>query len=152
MTNGLLAFGVVAAIVLCCGCILAFMIMRGAWNRQERESLTSQDLTALEESAVLLVEQLKAEADRGIVEIERRCESLRELIREADDRIARLSDLPEHVRPVRPQPSQDGRQIVEMLESGMDSAEIARSLRLTIGEVDLLLNVQRSTLNAQRSS
>jgi len=146
MANGIFAFAVVASMVLCCGCILAVMIMRAAWTRRERETLTSQDLTALEESAVLLVEQLKAEADRGITEIERRCASLRVLIEEADDRISRLSDLSDHVRQVRPQPKEvsDRRQVIELAENGMVCADIAKSLGLTLGEVDLMLGLAKA--------
>jgi len=147
MTTGIFAFCVVASIVLCCGGIFALTIMREAWARHGRETLTSLDLTALEESAVLLVEQLEAEADRGITEIERRCASLRELIEQADCRISHLSDLSDRVREVRPQPEaiSDGRQVIQLAENGMDCTDIAKSLGLTLGEVDLMLSVQRSS-------
>lgn len=147
MATGLFAFCVVAALVLLCGGIFAVNIMRAGWTRREREALTSLDLSALEESAVLLVEQLKAEADRGIDEIERRCASLRELIEQADRKISVLSDLSDSVRPVRPQPQElsSALQVTTLAENGMHCSDIARSLGLTLGEVDLMLNLQRSS-------
>lgn len=148
MSNGWFIFSIIASIVVCTGCILAVAIMRAAWAHSQREALTSGDLRALEESAVLLIEQMRSEADRGLAELEERSSRLRELIAEAD---ARLGALRQASVPI---PSQvidsdhltlesraERRRVLELASSGMDCAEIARVTGLGCGEVKLMLGL-----------
>jgi len=88
--NGWLVFGLVASIVICCGFILAVQILRAAWAQREREALSASDLRAVEESAVLLVERLRSEADRAILELDERLDALQKLVQEADAKLQTL--------------------------------------------------------------
>jgi len=145
MSSGWFVFTVVASIVICAGSILAAAIMRAAWAHNRHEALTSSDLRALEESALLLIQQLKSEADRGIAELEERSSRLRSLIEEAD---VRLRALHESVRsvpaPIASDASVDRSQVLELASSGMDCTEIARATGLGCGEVKLMLGLAKA--------
>lgn len=146
MSNDWFVFTVVASIVICTGSVLAAAIMRAAWAHNRREALTSSDLRALEESALLLIQQMRSEADRGIAELEERSSELRALIEKAD---ARLEALRESPIPVLDQPaiaaeSMDRSQVMELASSGMDCADIARATGLGCGEVKLMLGLAKA--------
>jgi hypothetical protein len=149
MTGGWFVFTLVGGIVLCSGVAIAVMIMRAAWAEREKESLTSSDLRALEESAVLLIEQLKSEADRGIAELDKRCAALRDLITEADRKIDTLSELgsianlPDEacVRAFDTGLGADARRVIELSSSGMSAVEIARVTGLDCADVNLALSL-----------
>ncbi len=88
MNEGWLVFCFVAAIVLCSGCILTAAIMRAVSIQRQREALIADDLRAIEESTVFLIEQLRSETDRMISEVERQKRMLADLIAEADRRLS----------------------------------------------------------------
>ena len=156
MTNGWFAFAVVASTVLCAGVILAAVIMRAAWAQRERESLSVSDLRAVEESAILLIEQLRSEADRAVSEADSRLATLREALAELDKKlegpkarrlIRKLSASEcgketKHTLQSTPRPISPGRQqILELASSGMDSANIAKATGLDCAEVNLALRI-----------
>jgi hypothetical protein len=66
------------------------VLLRAAWAQKEREALSSDDLTMLEESAVLLIEQLKEETDQRLTELRDYTVRLETLLHEADARITEL--------------------------------------------------------------
>ncbi len=152
MSSGWFVFTIVTSIVICTASILAVAIMRAAWASSQREALTSADLRALEESALLLVEQMRAEADRVLAESAERSAALRELIDEADAKLRALREasasIPSQIiadEQVASQSRQslDRRRVLELAESGMDCAEIARMTGLQCGEVRLMLGLAR---------
>lgn len=156
MASGWLVFTMVGCIIIFCGIILAAVILRAAWAQKERDALTSSDLRALEESALLLVEQLKSEADRGIDELDRRCVILRELLTEADKRVDLLRSLnsglpaftdetPREVCKLTSELDSNVRRdpdfILQLYSAGMDAAGIAKSTGLDCAEVNLILSL-----------
>ena len=155
MATGWIVFALIGCVVICSGIIVAVAILRAAWAHKERESLTSSDLTALEESAVLLVEQLKTEADRGIEELDKRIQTLSHLITEADTKIHILSELstpdivPDASEPlavsliptISGEP--DTKIIIEMSEKGMTSAEIAKATGVDCAVVNFVISLGR---------
>jgi len=155
MVNGWFVFTLVASIVICCGFALAVVIMRASWASKEREALTSSDLRALEESALVLIDQLKSEADNGISELDRRCAELKELISEADRKISELKNLsmvkpriahemiPDEVCIDDTKINDSRRKVLALASSGMDSADIARATGLDCAEVKLILNLEK---------
>lgn len=162
MSSGWFVGGVVTCIVIVCGVILSCVLMRAAWAQREKEALSSTDLRALEESAMILVEQIKTEADRGIAELDDRCEKLRKLISEADEKLESLryltalsvensSDMIPCVDLSEPANASerlvDKTQIMELASNGMNSAEIARVLGLDCAEVNLVLSLCKTQLN-----
>ncbi len=146
MSSGWFVFTVVASIVICAGSILATAIMRAAWAHHRNEALTSSDLRALEESALLLIQQIKSEADRGIAELDERSSQLRSLIEKADARLKALheSALPVFDHPATPIGSVDRGQVMELASSGMDCTDIARATGLGCGEVKLMLGLAKA--------
>ncbi|MDH7481927.1 MAG: hypothetical protein QHH26_08150 [Armatimonadota bacterium] len=88
MSEGWFTFCLVAAIILCSGCVLAAAIMRTVAIQRQREALITDNLRALEESTVFLIEQLRSETERMIAEVEQRREVLAELIAEFDKRLS----------------------------------------------------------------
>ena len=149
MSNGWLAFTVMAGIVLCSGFILAAAILRAAWMQREREALTSTDLRALEESALYLIEQLKSEADQSSMELDNRCAELKELIASADAKLAALKAvMPKEVCTVIRNPAEVNRsvnrsRILELASSGFDCAAIAKATGLDRAEVNLVLSLSK---------
>lgn len=145
MSSGWFVFTVVASIVICAGSILAAAIMRAAWVHNRREALTSSDLRALEESALILIEQIRSEVDRGIAELEERSSRLRSLIDEADNRFKALHESVGAVPdPIANNPSVDRDQVLELASSGMECTEIARATGLGCGEVKLMVGLSKS--------
>lgn len=155
MINGWFVFTLVACIVICCGFVLAIVIMRASWASREREALTSSDLRALEESALVLIDQLKSEADSGISELDRRCAELKELISEADKKISELRNAsmanPQIIRELIPDEvcindtkiDDSRKKVLALASSGMDSADIARTTGLDCAEVKLILSLEK---------
>ena len=152
MISGWFVFAVVACITLCTGCILAVALLRAAWTQREREALTSTDLRALEESAMMLIEQLRSEMDIGIEEVESSSRVLARLIEQADERISAIRGLkgvPLAVTPMSsaeagtPHQPADGRaqQVLAMAASGMATDEIARASGIGAAEVKLMLRL-----------
>lgn len=157
MTDGWLVLAVVAAIVICSGFIVAAAIMRAAWIRKERESLTSEDLRAVEESAMLLIEQLKSEADQAIGEMDSRSERLRELIAIADRKLTELqSSISEsgqtdsgaglQMRASEPNDGvenyhQTAERVLHLASTGLVCEEIAKTLGIEHAEVRLILGL-----------
>ncbi|MDO8586208.1 MAG: hypothetical protein Q7T82_04135 [Armatimonadota bacterium] len=157
MTNGLLAFAIVASIVVFAGLALAIAIMRAAWAQREREALSASDLRAVEESAMLLVEQLKSEAEHGVSELDRRCGELRRLLAEADSKLAELRSAAATVPPAEPeppaclpnhqpstinhQPSLNTDDILRMAETGLNPVDIAKATGLDCADVKVALKL-----------
>lgn len=147
MVNGWFVFAVVTCIVISCGFILALVLMRAAWAQRERESLSSDDLRVLEESAVLLIEQLKAEADQRLAAMEEYTKRIENLLLEADAKIAALN-APREIREYKPSipmsVSIDSdsnislRQFTERTSQDADCVEIARSSGMDCAEVKLM--------------
>lgn len=98
MNSGILVFVLVLSIVLSSGIIIAVVLMKMAWTRKEREALTSTDLSALEESTVVLIDQLRAELDDRIAAMDERCKQMAELTRQADVRIAAFNKMSSALR------------------------------------------------------
>lgn len=148
MSSGWFVFTIVTSIVVCTGSILAAVVMRAAWAHSQREALTSGDLRALEESALLLVEQMRSEADRGIAELEDRSARLRELLAEADRKLDALREasraVPSRVIASGAAASEsrtERSRVLELASTGMECAEIARVTGLGCGEVKLMLGL-----------
>jgi len=149
MVSGWFVFMIAACIVVCCGFVLGIALMRAAWAQREREALTTSDLRALEESAVLLIEQLRSEADRSMADLDRRCGDLQALIAEADRKIEALEAVVTTAGP-RPEPqtlpypsdpvSQRG-QVLKLSAAGMGPADIARATGLDRAQVSLILSL-----------
>jgi hypothetical protein len=89
--NQWIAFTALALMMLCSGIVILTVILRASWGRREKDSLTALDLRALEESALLLIDQLKTEADNAAAELDKRKEELRALII-ASDRILEIAN------------------------------------------------------------
>lgn len=172
MSSGWFVFMLIACITLCTGCVLAVALLRAAWSQREREALTSADLRALEESAVYLIEELKAEADRAANELSAavdRCAALQELTKAADERIAALREAEApygpyssyelestsrenaisapHHRPVQTNGDPTRRQILDLASSGVECAEIARLSGMGCAEVKLMLRLAGMRMN-----
>jgi hypothetical protein len=148
--NGWFVFALVAGIVVACGFALATTLMRAAWAQREREALTSSDLRALEESAVLLIEQIKAEADATVNELDKRRKSLSKLIKDADERLLALAEAEDRIArsvPVQESPSEEPSafgQVMELASEGMAPADIAKSTGLDCADVNLILSLNKS--------
>ena len=147
-----MAFAIVTCVVICTGVVLAIALLRQSWAQREREELTSSDLRAIEESALYLIDEIKAEADRAAEELDARCKLLAELTRSADEKIAVLEQM-QSLRggesPAEDSPDPVARettdpkiqQIIELASTGMDSPEIARVAGLDCAEVKLALRL-----------
>jgi hypothetical protein len=146
MVGGWFVFGVVACIVIGCGFVLAVSLLRAAWAQKEREALTSEDLRVLEESAVLLIDDLKTETDTRISRLDDYSKRIEGLLREADLRIVGLQKLVESQAATidragfmpRSSAGADFNQVNELLSRNVDCAEVARNLGLDCAEVKLI--------------
>jgi hypothetical protein len=125
--------------------------MRAAWAQKEREALTSNDLRALEESAMLLIDQLKTEADTAITEIDKRRKALSKLIKEADAKLAELAEAEARVASISPEPTSEPTaepaspavRILELAGAGMEAADIAKMTGIDCAEVNLVLSLNK---------
>ncbi|MEN6521618.1 MAG: hypothetical protein ABFD46_10785 [Armatimonadota bacterium] len=150
----------VTCIVICSGFVVAAAIMRASWASREREALTSTDLRALEESAMVLIDQLRTEADSGIGELDKRCAELKELILEADRKISQLKNIAAQshdimrnlsdevcvASPVIDSESEKNYiKALDLASKGMECAEIAKTVGLDAAEVNLILSLGLKT-------
>ena len=104
-------------------------------------------MRVLEESAVLLIEQLKAEADQRLAAMEEYTKRIENLLLEADAKIAALN-APREIREYKPSipmsVSIDSdsnislRQFTERTSQDADCVEIARSSGMDCAEVKLM--------------
>ena len=152
-----LVFAVVASIILVAVVVMAAAIMRAAWAQKEREALTSSDLRAVEESALLLIDQLREEADRSVSEMDQRRKKLCELIAEADARISEMKALGPDVqlplskavtestavlaRSDSRRRSIDKSEILRMASSGFGPVDIAKATGLDCADVKVALKL-----------
>lgn len=153
MASGWFVFAVVACIVMCTGCVLAFVMLKASWAQRQREALTTSDLRALEESALYLIDQLKSEVEQSMADLDARREALSQMIESSDRQIAVMKELLASVRAETPSPVgvvvadndllNDPRrqQILDLADSGMDCAEIAREAGVDCAEVKLMLRL-----------
>jgi hypothetical protein len=156
MSTGWFVFAVVGSMVMLSGFVVAIAILKAAWAQREREALTSSDLRALEESAVVLIEQLKSEIDERTSDLDKKTIELRMLIQQADMKLATIQrliasshstdarvgvDLPEIARDPR------DREIADLAAKGADCAEIARSSGMGCAEVKLMLHLANMESN-----
>jgi hypothetical protein len=135
-----LVFAVVASVIFVAVVVMAAAIMRAAWAQKEREALTSSDLRAVEESALLLIDQLREEADRSISEIDERRKELSELIVEADARISELKGLAPDVQLPLSKTLADSTAVLARSDSRrrtIDKSEILRMASSGLGPVDI---------------
>lgn len=165
--GGWIVFAIVGGIVICCGFMIAVAILKAAWAQRERESLTSSDLAALEESAVILIDNLKTEIDAGIAELDARRKDVARLIDEADRRLAaleRYGSITAHTEmPTILEESIDETEIdhdselrrrkaVELAACGLgNAAEIARASGIGAAEANLMLRLAKQKRTALSS-
>ena len=96
------------------------------------------------------VEELIDQLDRLAADIDRRLEAreqrLRELLAEADERIAALRRLEAGPRSAGAGPpgGQRTEEILRLCRQQLDPVEIARRVGMDVGEVELVLNLSRS--------
>jgi outer membrane murein-binding lipoprotein Lpp len=102
------------------------------------------------------VRDLMAQLDRLAAQLEGRLDACLEKVRaasaEADAKIARLQELGEGAageptgRPKRPIKISEaaGLEVMRLSRTGMDPVEIARQLKVDVGEVELVLSLQRA--------
>jgi hypothetical protein len=150
MNSGLFVFMLIGFIFLCAGIIISVVLFKMAWIRKEREALASTDLRVLEESAIILIEQMKSELDDRIAEIDKKSAHLAELTHQADARISAFNKLssaftnkPSHESSEKCTDNlpifsvNDGDSIPEAI----DCAELARSMDLSAAEVKLMMRL-----------
>jgi hypothetical protein len=163
MVNGWFVFAVVASIVLLSGVVIAVAILRAAWARRERESLTAEDLRAVEESAMILIEQLQSEADRAISEMNNRSEALHALLAEIDWKLEALTEASATVQLLpsstieqvacgdtakeEPAGCLTRQKVLELASGGLGYADIARTVGVDVAEVKLILSLERLAAN-----
>ena len=156
MSSGLSVFLIVCCVMLCAGLVVAIAIMRAFWAQKERESLTSSDLRAVEESAFVLIEQLKLQTDNAICELDSRCTALTDLIAEADKKLSVLETAAAsaiHAFPPSAE-AQEGsvsgkemEQVLKLAANGLDVPSIAKSTGLDCAAVNLVLNLGKMCIN-----
>ncbi|MCL6628126.1 MAG: hypothetical protein K6U00_00825 [Armatimonadetes bacterium] len=162
MNSGLVATLTVISIIFFTSLILAVSILRTAWIRREKELLTSMDLTALEESAVYLIEQLKAESNQAISDLDSRISRLESLLREADVRLSSLveataraqnlvndSNTSETADDFFASYGVDRTRVLALVSAGLDDTDIARITGLGLGEVRLMKKLVRTRVEEQ---
>jgi hypothetical protein len=147
MSDGWLAFAVIACIVICTGSILAVVVMRASLAQKEREMLTSSDLRALEESTLYLIDQLKSESEHAISELESRRLALAEVLDKTEKQTRTLKELLASAEnlalPSVEIPTEDPKRedVLSMAMAGVDSSEIARKAGIDCAEVKLMLRL-----------
>lgn len=151
MSSGLAATLTVIIIIFFTSLIFVVSIFRNAWIRREKELLTSMDLTALEESVVYLIEQLKVESNQAILDLDRRISQLESLLKEADARLSSLveataraqnlasgSKASEAAEDFWASYATDRTRVLALVSAGLDDTDIARITGLGVGEVRLI--------------
>lgn len=114
------------------------------------ESLTPEDLQVLEEAAARLVDEIKQTAAVAVRDLDERCEKLRVLTIQADQRLALLAQEASARRSVahcsQAVPAEDAaglkERIYALADEGAAADEIARRTGTPVGEVTLLLGLR----------
>ncbi|MGC8862377.1 MAG: hypothetical protein ACP5R5_06320 [Armatimonadota bacterium] len=155
MTNGALAALTVGCVLVGCGLVITATVLRNHSLKKEREMLTTVELQAVEESAVLLIQRLQEEASAVAAEIDGRLKMMRNLINQADEKLAELRAIaPEALAqvatgalrsaPARPESAEYGSDVERILAAarcGMGAADIARKTGVDRAAVGLILSL-----------
>ena len=142
----------VAAVLAAAGaCSLAALI----WLRRRRGlevrrlSRARQDVAGILEDASRLIAELEDLARRIVRRVDDRIGRLQELLEQADQRLGRLEELCRQAA-ARPSAASGSAaapiarsEILRLSGQGLQSVEIARALQMDVGEVELVLNLQR---------
>jgi len=155
----MLAYGSLITLVIVAGiAVLVKWLAQSMAVRHSAESITPEDLKALEDASARMVDEIKETAAVAIRDLDDRCEQLRKLILIADQKVMLWSQIiadqtqpiaeskaPEVFTSPIPERSEDAdtaQRIYHLADSGMDPAEIAREAGQPIGEVELLLGLR----------
>lgn len=142
MNSSLFVFILAGFIILCTGIILSVVLLKAAWIRKEREALSSTDLRALEESAIVLIEQMKSEIDDRIVELDTKSAQLIELTRQADARITAFKRLTAASQNQPVFAEHDSSKLYsDAIPEAVDCVELAKSMELSAAEVKLMMRL-----------
>ena len=134
-----LAAGVLVAVVI------LVLVLALAMRRRLSAGASSGRISR---EAIDLLKRLEQASRKIDAQAKAVSQQLRPLLEEAQEKIAQLqrrmdeSDTREGFFPPPLQRQQD--EIVRLSQSGMDALDIARRLELTVGEVELMLNLQKS--------
>lgn len=138
--------GSIISLILLAGFALGLRWMLSAAGARTRaESLTPEDLQVLEDAAARLVDEIKQSAAVAVRDLDERCEKLRALTIQADQRLALLAQQASASPPASPAqsgPAQDAaglrQRVYALADEGFTDDEIARRTGVTVGEVILL--------------
>jgi chromosome segregation ATPase len=132
-----------AACGLLVGIVATALVVRAARRRGQR-----RDQPKLRSDVAELAGQLEDYARQIDQQVAQRLDRLEALLTKADEKEAELKRLVEaQNKPpeeAAPRPRATDEQLAALAAEGLDSVEIARRLRMEVGEVELMLNLHRS--------
>jgi hypothetical protein len=138
------------ATILVVAVLLRLHVRRVETRREapaEDSAFAQAELTTLREDVADLVRQLDRLAEDIDARVEDRADKLRGLLTRADERIADLQRLSsQSPRPAREPPAAGSprAEVLHLAGQGLDAVEIARRTNLDVGEVELVLSLERS--------
>jgi type II secretory pathway component PulM len=127
-----------------CGAVLAVAAVALVARRRRRQRT---DLPSVRSDVAELAGQLEDYARQIDRQVTERLDRLEALLAAADGKGQELRRLLEAAKTgddSRPHPRGADDQVVALAAQGLDSVEIARRLRMDVGEVELMLNLHRS--------
>lgn len=135
----------IAALLGCCAVAVAVLGRRGAGSSRAAPGSTDSQKPADE------IRELMGQLDRLAGQIDRRIDDrqaqLADLLAQADQKLRQLQQALEAAPPAR-RPSiklaDTSVEIMRLRSEGLAPVEIARQMRMNVGEVELVLNLQKS--------
>ncbi len=126
--------------------VLAIITVGGICLDRRRRSRT--DLAALRSDVAELAAQLEDFARRIDQRVDERLDRLQALLAEADKKqeaLRRQVEAAQSSGSFSSAPNGASGQVLVLAAQGLDSVDIARRLKMEVGEVELMLNLHRST-------
>ena len=108
----------------------------------EETGIISQEFESNLEKRQDLLQQITAKLDQRIQEAQSLCNRLEQLSRMNIERIADQKPFPAHGRDSRPRNTDQGR-VLLLAKKGLNASEIAKNLKRPVGEIELILNLQK---------
>lgn len=137
-----------------------FQQAKSALANQALDAPVLKELKALQQSVALLVEKLRLESAQCSAQVEARCLEARDLLvalerklEEAEARAAVPGRTRARTRAAEPRQAEDTAAelraaVLQLADSGLDAATIAREIGLSQGEVEVMLSLEGRTAEA----
>ncbi len=142
------ASAVAALVVL----VLLWLFIRKKRCFTPRQSLSADQVEQTQRDLLEIKDELEQLVSRIDIQVEQRVRELKKLLARVDGKIELLRGMESSAQLMTKEKSGcDQSLIIKLSRQGLDSLEIARRMEMTVGEVELIINLQRGSKEQLRT-